>query len=173
MQARAGRVSVTLVIPGTPTAKARPKFVRATGRTYTPARTALAENRVWLAWQDAGRPRLADGPVCMRVDFVLTRPQGHWKADGTLSAAGQRSDWPTKKPDVDNACKLVADALNGCAFRDDSQIVMLQAVKLWIAEDRIWAAEGALQDIRKALAGWETDLAQAAQTAQEQKADES
>jgi hypothetical protein len=50
-------MSLTLVIPGTPVAKGRPKFVRATGRTYTPAKTKAAETRVYLAWQDAGEPR--------------------------------------------------------------------------------------------------------------------
>jgi Holliday junction resolvase RusA-like endonuclease len=124
-------VNFTLTIPGTPTGKGRPKFVRATGRTYTPAKTKAAENKVYLAWLEAGQPTLGDGPLRMRVEIVLNRPQNHWKASGSLSAAGERSQWPTKKPDADNAIKLVADALNGCAFRDDAQIVALECVKRW------------------------------------------
>ena len=121
---------IELVIPGQPTGKGRPRFTKQ-GRAFTPAKTKLAENRVYLAWLEAGQPRLENGPLSMRVDFILTRPQNHWKVDGTLSAAGQRAHWPTKKPDVDNACKLIADALNGCAFRDDAQIVWLECVKRW------------------------------------------
>jgi Holliday junction resolvase RusA-like endonuclease len=126
-------VSLTLVIPGTPTGKGRPKFVRATGRTYTPAKTKAAENRVYLAWLEAGQPTLPDGPLWMTVEIVLARPQNHWKRDGTLSATGERSHRPTKKPDIDNVIKLIADALNGCAYRDDAQLVDVSCVKRWAA----------------------------------------
>lgn len=122
--------TVVLTIPGTPTGKGRPRFTK-TGRTFTPPATATAENRVYLAWLEAGQPRMPEVPLMLTVEFVLTRPQAHWRLDGTLSLAGQRSQWPTKKPDLDNAAKLVADALNGCAFRDDAHIVRLHAVKRW------------------------------------------
>jgi Holliday junction resolvase RusA-like endonuclease len=122
---------VDLKIPGPPTGKGRPTFVRATGRAVTPAKTRIAENRIYLAWQDAGQPRLPDGPLELHVELVLTRPQGHWTAAGDLSAAGRRKQWPTKKPDFDNAVKLVADSLNGCAYRDDAQIVRAEIVKRW------------------------------------------
>ena len=36
---------------------------------------------------------------------------------------------PTKKPDIDNAIKAIADALNGVAYYDDSQIVYIEATK--------------------------------------------
>ena len=126
-----GSEPVVLVIPGPVTGKGRPKFVKATGRTYTDAKTTLAENRIYLAWQDAGSPRLPDGPLWMRVEVLLARPQGHWRRDGTLSAAGERSQMPTKRPDLDNILKLASDALNGCAYRDDAQLVEVHGVKRW------------------------------------------
>ena len=33
--------------------------------------------------------------------------------------------FPTKKPDADNIIKVILDALNGLAYRDDSQICMV------------------------------------------------
>jgi len=121
----------TLIVTGTPTGKGRPKFVKATGRAVTPAKTRIAENRVYLAWQDAGSPRLPEGPVYLTLEVVLARPLGHWNASGDLNAAGRRSWWPTKKPDIDNVLKLVGDSLNGCAYRDDSQIVRANCIKRW------------------------------------------
>ena len=124
-------MSVTLTIPGPATGKGRPRFNRTTGHAVTPAKTRIAENRVYLAWQDAGSPRLPDGPVYMTVEIVMARPQGHWNSKGDLNAAGKRSCWPTKKPDLDNVAKLIADSLNGCAFRDDAQIVRSNCIKRW------------------------------------------
>ena len=38
---------------------------------------------------------------------------------------------PLKKPDMDNIVKVVADALNGVAYHDDTQIVMVVAKKVY------------------------------------------
>lgn len=39
--------------------------------------------------------------------------------------------YPTKKPDVDNIIKIIADALNGVAYNDDKQIVMCSCGKYY------------------------------------------
>ena len=39
----------------------------------------------------------------------------------------------TKKPDVDNLCKAVLDAMNGIILKDDSQVYGLQAYK-WYSQ---------------------------------------
>jgi Holliday junction resolvase RusA-like endonuclease len=122
--------AVEIVVHGTPTGKARPRFDTRTGRAFTPKRTVLAEGRVHDAWVNAGCPRV-DGPVLLTVDVVLARPAAHFRADGTFSAAGRRSAAPTKKPDWDNIAKLVGDALNGCAYRDDADVVRAVVTKRW------------------------------------------
>ena len=38
---------------------------------------------------------------------------------------------PTKKPDMDNVCKSIADSLNKIAYRDDTQIVDCQIRKFY------------------------------------------
>jgi Holliday junction resolvase RusA-like endonuclease len=122
---------IELRVMGTPTGKGRPRFNTRTGHAMTPHKTRVAEARVIEAWHLAGEPRLPDGPAVLTVEMALERPNAHWKLDGTLSAAGLRSEWPTKKPDADNVLKLVMDSLNGCAYRDDAQIVHAWVVKRW------------------------------------------
>lgn len=133
---------IDLTIPGAPTGKGRPRFTKQ-GRTFTDANTRRAEDRVYSAWMQAGQPRLPDGPVHATVEMALARPNGHYKRDGMLSAAGLRSEYPTKKPDCDNVAKLVCDSLNGCAYRDDAHVVRLLVIKRWAnpGEDehtRVW-----------------------------------
>ena len=120
-----------IIVDGKPAGKGRPRFNTATGRAYTDGKTESAESRVVAAWHAAGRPRLPDGPVYVAVEIAVARPQNHWKRDGTLSAAGDRAAWPVRKPDIDNALKLVMDALNGCAYRDDVDVVHSWVVRRW------------------------------------------
>lgn len=121
---------IELRIDGQPRGKDRPRLGRG-GRVYTPSATVLAEGRIRGAWLEAGSPRLPDGPVQMTVIAALERPKNHWRRDGTLSAAGERSAAPTRKPDVDNLVKLIADSLNRLAYRDDAEIVDCRVVKRW------------------------------------------
>ena len=44
---------------------------------------------------------------------------------------------PTKKPDIDNVVKALADALNHVAYRDDTQIVDCQVRKFYADEPRV------------------------------------
>lgn len=41
---------------------------------------------------------------------------------------------PTKKPDCDNIAKIICDALNGVAYKDDKQIVQLLVSKVYSVE---------------------------------------
>ena len=42
-----------------------------------------------------------------------------------------------KKPDCDNIAKIICDALNGLAYKDDSQINELQVQKIYAEEERV------------------------------------
>lgn len=121
---------IRLELSGRPEGKGRPRFGQG-GRVFTPAATKLAEGRIIDAWTSAGQPRL-EGPVRMSVYLEVGRPKGHYRKDGTLSADGLRKPRPTgKKPDVDNALKLVMDALNKRAYRDDVDVVEASVVREW------------------------------------------
>lgn len=122
---------IRLVIPGDPAAKQRARVNTKTGRAYTPAGTVSAEQAIQGVWMHNGSPRLEDGPLTLTVEAVMRRPKNHWLRDGTLSAPGRRSGWPTRKPDLDNIYKLCADALNGRAYTDDAFIVSSSVWKRW------------------------------------------
>jgi len=130
-------MTITLIIPGRPVGKARPRATRQ-GRVYTPDATVQAEGNVQAAWHAAGRPRI-EGRVPIRVLAVaaLRRPQAHWLADGSMSKAGQRLPYPLRKPDVDNMLKLHLDSLSGCAYEDDVLVVDGRAVKRWGAPQEL------------------------------------
>lgn len=45
---------------------------------------------------------------------------------------------PTKKPDIDNIVKIILDALNKIAFKDDNQITKLDVEKKYDTVERIY-----------------------------------
>ena len=123
---------IRLLIPGPPVGKGRPRFNGQTGRTYTPAATVHAERDVRAVWREAGSLRLPDGPVVAHIYVHLERPASHWTSRGELSAVGRRTEYPCRKPDLDNQIKLFLDSLNGLAYHDDAQVVEVHARRLWL-----------------------------------------
>jgi Holliday junction resolvase RusA-like endonuclease len=106
---------------GDPVAKGRPRFSRATGRTYTPEKTARYEDR--LAWAAqavmAGRPLLT-GPLRLAFWSFIAVPAS-WSVK-KRAAALRRDIYPVGRPDWDNFGKTI-DALNRVVWSDDAQIV--------------------------------------------------
>ena len=45
---------------------------------------------------------------------------------------------PIKKPDIDNIAKIILDALNQLAFKDDNQIVKLDIEKIYSEEEKVY-----------------------------------
>lgn len=124
---------IHLIVLDAPTGKGRPRFHRDSGRVYTPLKTLTAEARIRHAWQQAGAPELpADSPIDARIDLYVDRPLDHHKRDGTLTAKGVREAIPYRqKPDVDNAAKLVLDALEKYAYPRDVAITTLAVRRYW------------------------------------------
>ena len=126
---RGDRTIIRFTIPGTPVGKGRPRFVRATGRTFTPEKTASYENLVKLEYQQQcnGQRFYTEEQLVMtiRAYFGVAASDGkrvkQAKLDGVIR--------PTKKPDCDNVGKIIADSLNGVAYRDDAQIVSMTVEK--------------------------------------------
>lgn len=118
-------------IPGAPQGKARPKIVRqgAFTKAYTPEKTVNYEALVKLSYQQAaGGAFLGAGvPVRVRIDAYYDPPKSGTKKKLVAMLAGLI--FPTKKPDWDNIGKIVCDALNGIAYKDDAQVVDGRVVK--------------------------------------------
>lgn len=64
-----------------------------------------------------------DKPIELVVKFYFGRPKSHYR---TGKFAGQQKDnaplWHTKRPDVDNCLKFIADSFNKVYWRDDTLI---------------------------------------------------
>lgn len=116
-----------------PTGKQRP-FVTKAGVAFTPQKTVNVEQSVRDAWLGSGGV-VVEGPVGLLVTAFHERPKGHYTPKGSLSAKGKREPVPTVHPDWDNIGKLVADALNGYAWRDDRAITDGAVKKRWADAD--------------------------------------
>jgi crossover junction endodeoxyribonuclease RusA len=70
-------------------------------------------------------------PVLVRMTFVFPRPKSHY---GTGKNAGVlKTRAPLHRasaPDLDKLIRAVGDALTGVVFRDDAQIVTVEAHKI-------------------------------------------
>lgn len=115
-----------LVIPGAMRGKQRPRATRR-GTVYTPQQTVNAEAFVKAcAFEQIGQPMLQT-PLNVSIDIDVEVPASWSKKRRADALSGDTR--PIGKPDLDNCCKLLMDALNGIAWRDDSQVVRLTARK--------------------------------------------
>lgn len=117
---------ITIVIPGKPFGKQRPKFDPRTGHAYTPGATVSFEQTVReLAAQKIRTP--IEGPVTMTLEAVFV-PAKSWSKKRRAAALGTLH---TQKPDLDNIEKAILDGLNRIAFADDQQVADVRKRKLW------------------------------------------
>lgn len=125
------------IIPGKPQGKARARtfYNSKLGRTQsiTPEKTVLYENLIISCFQAQNSK---DGksvgwfnkePLDMRIEANYPIPKSTTKKIYAEILEGKIK--PTKKPDADNIAKVVCDALNGIAYRDDTQITYLTISK--------------------------------------------
>ena len=118
----------TFTVYGKPQGKARPRFNRKTGITYTPGATISYEAKVQGAFISQNTAhQILTGPVRVTITAFYQVPKS-WSLKKKDRAIGGLIA-PTTKPDADNIAKIICDALNGLAFKDDAQVVILEVVK--------------------------------------------
>lgn len=113
-------------VPGVPQGKGRPRFVRATGRTYTPTKTASYEAVIRSYAHEAmllAGYKPFEGPVRLTVQAVFP------KAASWSKKKAAETFWHTSKPDADNLLKALSDSMNAVVFRDDSQVASASVIK--------------------------------------------
>lgn len=117
-------------VPGVPQGKARPRVTRA-GHAYTPQKTRAYETVVRQCYlQTAGLWPFPDGAaLCVHIVASYPIPKGTSKKDRQSMLEGKIL--PTKKPDADNIAKIILDALNGYAYKDDACVVSLSVIKAY------------------------------------------
>lgn len=124
---------IIITIPGEMRGKGRVKFSARGGfaRAYTDAKTVTAENWVRSCASDVAPAAPLEGPVELHAVVGVAVPASWPKKRQAAALAGTLR--PTSKPDIDNAVKLIADALNGVIWRDDKQIWFMVVRKVYQA----------------------------------------
>ena len=113
------------IIWGDARGKQRPRVTTrgGTARTYTPEETVNYESMVKLEYMRQTGPYRFEGPLYMSVTICTAPPQSVSNAKRLQMLSGDIR--PERKPDLDNVAKIICDALNNLAYRDDKQIVDL------------------------------------------------
>ena len=103
------------------------------GRYFVDAKTSEAKEQVAWAFRQACAGPLLEGAVGLTIRAFFPFPKSTAKKVVALDEAVPH----VKKPDSDNVSKLVCDALNGIAWRDDAQVCDLQVRKRYSRVPRI------------------------------------
>lgn len=124
-------IVIQFKVPGVPVSQPRQRHRICTGGgktiacNYTPSRHPVndykAAIKILAASQHSGS--LLDGPLRVWITAVFAGPKSKCKKSGNERMP------KTSKPDIDNICKSIFDALNGVVWNDDSQVASLIAAK--------------------------------------------
>lgn len=122
-------------VPGEPKSKARPRVVA--GHAYTPHSTQVYENLVRVEYErqcfGIRFPQGAQIALQIKAYYTIPKSVSKKKREEMLAHIVR----PTKKPDIDNIFKIIADSLNKIAYRDDAQIVDGSVSKFYDEEPRV------------------------------------
>jgi Holliday junction resolvase RusA-like endonuclease len=118
---------ISFTIPGAPRGWARTGHAKG-GHVFVDKKTASYENQVAhlasLALE--GRDPM-EGPLRVVIHVRLGMAES-WSKKKRDALEGCLA---TKKPDADNASKVILDGLNGVAYKDDVQVCELIITKRW------------------------------------------
>lgn len=133
-------MKVEFTIDGKPQGKGRPRL--SYGRIKTPEQTVIYENYIKLLYRSTVKEYF-EGPIrlIIKAYYPIAKSDSKKKKEDKLKGIIRPHNI---KPDVDNVIKVIADALNGVAYKDDTQIVELSTVKYFSDRARV---EVAIQSI--------------------------
>lgn len=129
-------MEVVFEVPGEPRGKGRPRFTK-TGHPYTDSETRAYEDKIVAYYRkQIGAFRWPDSAfVSVHVTAYYPIPKSATKA--VTAAMREGAMPPSRKPDIDNVLKIVLDALNGVAYKDDSRVVCVEAQKIYSDTPRL------------------------------------
>lgn len=124
---------IKFTVPGKPMGKERHRTARTKNGhmvSYTPEKTSSYEALVRACYLAAGGTLISDsGQIRMSIYAYFPIPKKTSKDQFAEMLAGYVQ--PVKRPDADNIAKIICDALNGIAYRDDSQVTELLVTKAY------------------------------------------
>lgn len=124
-------------VPGTIKGKGRPRVNSYTGMIYTPTTTKDYEQLVeqyFLLKYKKFKP--FEGRLSVNIIATFNIPKSTKKCEAEKMLQNEIS--PTKKPDIDNIVKIILDAMNKFAFKDDTQITKLTVEKKYGEEEKVY-----------------------------------
>ena len=98
---------------------------------YTTTDTVNYENWVKLCYQNQ-EGKYLEGQIKAKITAYYKIPKSYSKK--RIEAIRKGNEYPQKKPDADNIGKIILDALNNIAYKDDSQVVELTVYKKFTEE---------------------------------------
>jgi len=111
---------IRFFVYGSPVPQGRPRFARRGNFVTTydhPASKSWKETVKWQAIEN--KPPLLTGALSMKLTFRLVKPK----------KLPKKVKHHVKKPDLDNLCKAIKDALEGICYERDQQISELYLKK--------------------------------------------
>lgn len=124
-------------VPGKITGKARPRVNTITGRAYTPSNTKDYEMLIKQYFKvKYPHYETLEGRIKVKIIAYFAIPKSTNKEQQKEMLENKIS--PTKKPDIDNIIKIILDAMNKMAFKDDSQIAKLEIEKVYSEEEKVY-----------------------------------
>lgn len=124
-------------IPGKIIGKGRPRLNSYTGAVYTPTRTKDYENLVMQYFMiKYPKFKQLEGRVSVEIVANFEVPKSTKKQDKIFMLENKIN--PIKKPDIDNIVKIILDAMNEIAFKDDTQITKLNVEKKYSETESVF-----------------------------------
>ena len=126
-------------VVGAPVGKRRPKFstIHGYAQALKPKEDVIYENLVKIMFQQAklNNYSMFNKPIKMKIEAYFAIPKSFSKVKQSQALEGKLL--PLTKPDADNIAKIICDALNDVAYKDDTQIVELAIIKRYAMEPKV------------------------------------
>lgn len=123
--------NITFRVNGDTQPQGRPRATRMGKgvRMYDDPKSVAYKTIVRASFNRLGVKEFLEGPLYMKVVIYKKMPKAFSKKKQQMALDGILR--PETKPDVDNYAKTFMDALNGLAYKDDSQVVTLVTEKYY------------------------------------------
>jgi Holliday junction resolvase RusA-like endonuclease len=123
--------TIKFTIPGEPLALQRARHGK--GNTYDTKANKAAKQKIRLIGNTAmrGCSKPYEGAIKLTILFIHAWPKSYSQKRKNQS----NGFYKITKSDIDNQIKLVMDALNGIAWKDDAQVSVIHAEKVHMDRD--------------------------------------
>lgn len=132
-------MTISFTVYGVPVGKARARTTFQGGHAhgYTPKKTVDFERAIARAYINACRSAKMPKNAPLRMYAVCYMPIPKSTPKRLRELMTSERVYHTKRPDASNILKSIEDAINGLAYKDDSQIADTRAVKFYSDYPRV------------------------------------